>query len=672
MQQPEIDSAVFCDGAHYTIISRENSSILTCPVTSGAGGYTLNRIEGRDIDREIGRLTGHAACIAVDVPTWCRIAGDPLDAVADALADLLTETPTRFELERLAAASPVLTANTPGIPVFPAGIAPAANSYTLAGCCRSALVRGLSSPELYRTALTAAGAAISGARRIAANSPDSIASTDGILTATIGIGGTDTAKIGAICADVLEDGSLLIEGAAWPIADGEDERSFFGFEDTAEEPKNHMREVPAGADGVKRLVDAALAASCATLSPNTADPASWRASPPRRASAPCRSPTPRRRHAAPRGPRARARRMGPPGAGRRSRGGASRLGTCVHTAGPHSYHQGNIRTAGAFRAADCLRSFAMEHIVLEYDESTRTALVVATSGGREPVLSGHASPYIVADGYDFESRSWGAGHYFTDIAEAKIDYERSCRHPYPLAEGKLRDDEFCTIRWCREDIAEALSEYLTYPIPATEKNIDAAIGQLMAHDSFQDRSIEDGWETIGGIIVEDELDLGFSTKQGVDFYRDAFGLSNFTEAVVWPSSEGDAAFVMTSAVDSEDGDLAVYKIDADLIGDSEITVDDIERLGGKRELCVYKHGFDGIEAIRAFANRVAVDRFDERFGVNNLYGELPDLAPTLRKVTEDARTAVQQPRDPQAIAAAALSAAEGGAKGAVEHVGNKR
>ena len=75
----------------------------------------------------------------------------------------------------------------------------------------------------------------------------------------------------------------------------------------------------------------------------------------------------------------------------------------------------------------------MEHIVLEYDENTRTALVVATSGGREPVLSGHASPYIVADGYDFESRSWGAGHYFTDIAEAKIDYEHSCRHPYPLA-----------------------------------------------------------------------------------------------------------------------------------------------------------------------------------------------------------------------------------------------
>lgn len=272
MQQPEIDSAVFCDGAHYTIISRENSSILTCPVTSGAGGYTLNRVEGRDIDREIDRLTGHAACIAVDVPTWCRIAGDPLDAVADALADLLTEAPTLFELERLAAASPVLTANTPGIPVFPAGIAPAANSYTLAGCCRSALVRGLSSPELYRTALTAAGAAISGARRIAANSPDSIASTDGILTATIGIGGTDTAEIGAICADVLEDGNLLIEGAAWPIANGEDERSFFGFEDTAEDPKNHMREVPAGADGAKRLADAALAASCATLSPNTADP----------------------------------------------------------------------------------------------------------------------------------------------------------------------------------------------------------------------------------------------------------------------------------------------------------------------------------------------------------------------------------------------------------------
>ena len=66
MQPLEIDSAVFCDGAHYTIISRENSSILTCPVTSGAGGYTLNRVGGSEIDREIDRLTGHAACIAVE------------------------------------------------------------------------------------------------------------------------------------------------------------------------------------------------------------------------------------------------------------------------------------------------------------------------------------------------------------------------------------------------------------------------------------------------------------------------------------------------------------------------------------------------------------------------------------------------------------------------------
>lgn len=30
MQPLEIDSAVFCDGAYYTIISREDSSILTC------------------------------------------------------------------------------------------------------------------------------------------------------------------------------------------------------------------------------------------------------------------------------------------------------------------------------------------------------------------------------------------------------------------------------------------------------------------------------------------------------------------------------------------------------------------------------------------------------------------------------------------------------------------
>lgn len=53
-----------------------------------------------------------------------------------------------------------------------------------------------------------------------------------------------------------------------------------------------MREVPAGADGAKRLADAALAASCATLSPNTADPCLVARLAARRASAPCRSPDP--------------------------------------------------------------------------------------------------------------------------------------------------------------------------------------------------------------------------------------------------------------------------------------------------------------------------------------------------------------------------------------------
>ena len=226
MQPLEIDSAVFCDGAHYTIISRENSSILTCPVTSGAGGYTLNRVGGSEIDREIGGLTGHAACIAVDVPTWCRIAGDP----------------------------------------------PAANSYTLAGCCRAALVRGLSSPELYATALMAAETAISTARRFGGKVPEAIGTSEGLFSATIGIGGIDTAEIGVNCVDARSDGGVLIEGAAYPIADGGKERAFFGFVDTAEDSRDYMREVPDGADGFKRLADAALAASCATLSPNTADP----------------------------------------------------------------------------------------------------------------------------------------------------------------------------------------------------------------------------------------------------------------------------------------------------------------------------------------------------------------------------------------------------------------
>lgn len=196
----------------------------------------------------------------------------PAQRIADALADLLDETPSRFELEQLAAASPLLKANTPGIPVFPGGIAPAANSYTLAGCCRAALVRGLSSPELYATALMAAETAISTARQFGVKVPEAIGTSEGLFSATISLGGTDTAEIGVNCVDARSDGGVLIEGAAYPIADGGRERAFFGFVDTAEDSRDYMREVPDGADGVKRLADAALAASCATLSPNTADP----------------------------------------------------------------------------------------------------------------------------------------------------------------------------------------------------------------------------------------------------------------------------------------------------------------------------------------------------------------------------------------------------------------
>lgn len=104
MQPLEIDSAVFCDGARYTIISRENSSILTCPVASGAGGYTLNRVEGRDIDLELDRLTGHAACIAVDVPAGADGAKRLADAaLAASCATLSPNTADPCLVARLAA-----------------------------------------------------------------------------------------------------------------------------------------------------------------------------------------------------------------------------------------------------------------------------------------------------------------------------------------------------------------------------------------------------------------------------------------------------------------------------------------------------------------------------------------------------------------------------------------
>lgn len=68
MQPLEIDSAVFCDGAHYTIISREDSSILTCPVASGAGGYTLNRVEGRGLERAGRGRRARAGALGAGLP----------------------------------------------------------------------------------------------------------------------------------------------------------------------------------------------------------------------------------------------------------------------------------------------------------------------------------------------------------------------------------------------------------------------------------------------------------------------------------------------------------------------------------------------------------------------------------------------------------------------------
>ena len=63
------------------------------------------------------------------------------------------------------------------------------------------------------------------------------------------------------------------------------------------------------------------------------------------------------------------------------------------------------------------------------------------------------------------------------------------------------------------------------------------------------------------------------------------------------------------------------------------------------------------------------------FLIGAYLGAMPDLGPTLRNTAVldewDARLAMQQPRDPQGIAAAALTAAEGGTKAVAEHGGNK-
>ncbi|MFR4801926.1 MAG: hypothetical protein ACLT98_00430 [Eggerthellaceae bacterium] len=192
MQPLEIDSAVFCDGAALRRLTR-TPTCLTCPVTSGAGGCTLNRVGKRNRPGN-RRPDERAACIAVGVPTWCA---SPATA-----RRWPTRSPTCWMRRRPASSEQLAAASPPhgqhaGIPCSREASRPpraprspgAAAPRSCAGC----------RARLRHTLM----AARRRSRRPAVRreGPGSVRHLRGLFSATVGISRIDTAEIGVNCVD---------------------------------------------------------------------------------------------------------------------------------------------------------------------------------------------------------------------------------------------------------------------------------------------------------------------------------------------------------------------------------------------------------------------------------------------------------------------------------------
>lgn len=152
----------------------------------------------------------------------------------------------------------------------------------------------------------------------------------------------------------------------------------------------------------------------------------------------------------------------------------------------------------------------MDHTLLEYDEATRTAIAFTTPASR--------TPFVVCSGYDRERGEWGAGSYFPHVLDAAARFERDCGRTRPGLDGRLREDEFCTIRWTRADVAGHLA-CMWPPVPATEKNLNAAIS--MIGGELESASVARGWDAIDDLVDGRKLDLGLG-KAGDEALRDLY------------------------------------------------------------------------------------------------------------------------------------------------------
>lgn len=247
------------------------------------------------------------------------------------------------------------------------------------------------------------------------------------------------------------------------------------------------------------------------------------------------------------------------------------------------------------------------------------------------------------------------------MTRAKLHYEKACGREYVPTGGKLYDDEFITLRWRRQDIADSLESdfgHFGVPIPATDENIERALDQLGNH--IDDAIYEAGWDVIHDRLDVRSFDLGVGhSKQAKEFYEQVFECDGdfYPTVNVWPAVDGSGVHVSVCPVTFAERDLAVYKVDAGKIGDGPITIPDLDDIGTRE---VHVDDFtEKPEEVRLFLRTDGdVYLFGSSLGKSLAVEDADeeDIAYALREVRTYCKDATEK-RDPQLICAKAQAAA---------------
>ena len=161
--------------------------------------------------------------------------------------------------------------------------------------------------------------------------------------------------------------------------------------------------------------------------------------------------------------------------------------------------------------------------------------------------------------------------------------------------------------------------------------------------------------------------------QAREFYEQVLGHAGDYDCTVniWPAVDGGGVHVSVCPVAHGGNDLAVYSVDADKIGDSAITVRDLEDVGCRE---VYVEDFtERPDEVRFFLRTDAdAYMFGSSLGksLTVQYTGKEDIAPALREVRAYCKDAAEK-RDPCLIGAMAQASAAKSATAEGEAGGKK-